>query len=123
MNGSYFEVCQWAQLALGVLLLVIFLFGYRAARLPLVLLSLMLVLEAASIFYVVPELQRLGRIVSFLPPAAAETAAFRKYTVAYVVLEAAGWIAGFFLATLLIRRSHTTPAARIAPSKSKWVRA
>jgi hypothetical protein len=123
MNGSYFEAWQWAQFAIGAVLLLILIVGYRASRPPLFLCGAMLVLGAATLFYVVPELQRLGRIVSFLPAGAAEIAAFRKYTIAYIALEVAKWIAGFLIATLLIRRSHTSPTVRHTAANTKWVRA
>jgi len=125
LNGSCFEAWQWIQLALGAVLLVVLVFGYRTARPPLFLCGFMIVLTIAALFYVIPDLQRLGRIASFLPAGAAEIAAFRKYTIAYAGIELAKWLSGFLLATLLLRRAHDHSSTRRphSTSKSRWVRA
>jgi hypothetical protein len=125
LNGACFEAWQWAQLALGAVLFVVLVFGYRTTRPPLVLCGFMIAVTIAALCYVIPDLQRLGRIASFLPTGAAEIAAFRKYTITYAGIELVKWLSGFLLATLLLRRSYAHSSTRHArsTSKSKWVRA
>jgi len=64
-NRWYFETWERGQIALGVVLFLVLLFGAAADRGTLLLVLLMLAIVLAMRFFLTPEIIRLGRAIDF----------------------------------------------------------
>ncbi len=103
-NRLFFGRWGWVQLAIGVL------FAWFVFRLPpdatlRGVAVLMLLLVAATQFYVVPETVRLGRLLDFAArtPAPPEAAPFWRLHHAYTALDMLKFVLGAVAAARLIR--------------------
>jgi hypothetical protein len=110
-NGWLFEQWEWIQMAAGLSLLLVFIFGNRPPKIPIVLCLFMLILVLVERFVLTPEIVRLGRIIDFLPadPQLPDRKSFAVYHGAYSVLDLIKLIAGFAIAGILIIRSKPDP--------------
>lgn len=107
INRTYFRAYGWAQLALGLgLLIVVF---RKAPRDPaaLVVTGAMLAVVAGLTLYVTPEIIALGRKIDFVPrdPAPPEMARFRVLHGAFTALDGAKLAAGLGLLARWIWKS------------------
>lgn len=66
-NRWYFETWERAQIVLGLLVLLGFVFGVAGDRGGLLLSSLMLIAVLIQHWYITPEIVRLGRAIDFIP--------------------------------------------------------
>jgi len=64
-NRFYFEQWEWAQLALGLALVLLLIFGSRPPKLAILLCLGMLVLVLAQRFGLTPQISKLGRELDF----------------------------------------------------------
>lgn len=101
LNRWYFETWDSAQLALGVLLLFLLLFGTTENKYTLLLAALMLVIVAFDRFVLTPQIAAEGRALDFSHnPHAPGHARFWVLHGAYSGLELIKWL----LAVLLLMR-------------------
>ena len=105
-NRWYFENWERIQIVLGVLLLLVLLFGSVPDRFALWLTVLMLVAVLAMHFFLTPEITRLGRSIDFTPRGtpSAERTRFWTFHGAYSATELVKLGLGVALAARLLRR-------------------
>jgi hypothetical protein len=67
-NRRLFEISETAQLAMGMAIIFVLLFGSTEGKYALTLGLLLLVLVIAQRFFLTPMMVSLGRLVDFVPP-------------------------------------------------------
>ena len=99
INRTYFRAYGWAQLALGVALLILLAREIPRDSTALSIVGAMVVVVVALTFYVTPEVTALGRRIDFVPrdPAPPELSRFRTLHAAFSVLDGAKLLAGLGL--------------------------
>jgi len=108
-NRWYFETWGIIETAVGVLLLLVLIFGSTETNFTLLLALLMLVVVLLQRFVMTPEIVALGRIIDFVPAAqpSAERSRFWMLHTAFTSMEVLKWGMGYFLtAKLLFRRKQ-----------------
>ena len=112
-NRWYFENWERMQIALGLVLLLVQLFGSVPDRVALVLTLIMLATVLVMHFFLTPEITRLGRSIDFTPQGtpSSERALFWNFHGAYSGTELAKVGLGIALAARLLRRKKRRPAA------------
>ncbi len=101
-NRYFFEQWEWAELMLGLALMLVLLFGRTYQKLAMALCLMMLVLVALQRFALTPAITRLGRELEF---GALPGGRFAVFHAAYGYSELAKLALGLILtARLLIRR-------------------
>ena len=91
INRAYFRAYGWAQLALGLGLMVLLVRQVPRDTTALLITGLMLAVVAPLTFYVTPEIIELGRRIDFAPrdPAPPEMSRFRMLHGAFTFLDGA----------------------------------
>lgn len=105
-NRAYFELWERVQLALGLVLFLVLLFGSAPSKLSLGLCVAMFVVVLAARLLLTPEIAKLGRSTDFVldTTSSPERSRFRTFHGAYSGLELAKLGIGLTLtATLLFR--------------------
>ena len=107
INRTYFRAYGWAQLALGLGLLVVLLRQTPRDSAALIVAGVMLAVVAALTLYVTPEIIALGRRIDFVPrdPAPPEMPRFRMLHGAFTVLDGLKLLAGLGLLARWIWKS------------------
>jgi len=108
-NRWYFETWGILEIAIGVVLLLVLVFGSTETNFTLLLALLMLLIAALQRFLLTPEIVALGRVIDFVPVAqpSPERSRFWMLHTAYTSMEVLKWGLGFFLtAKLLFRRKN-----------------
>jgi hypothetical protein len=115
-NRWYFETWERAQIALGVALFLVLLFGAAADRWMLFFTLLMLSLVLIAHFLLTPEITRLGRAIDFVPPGTTsdDRARFWLLHGSYSASELIKLGAGIVLAVLLVRRRRSPQAVSVS---------
>ena len=105
-NRWYFENWERMQIALGVILLLVLLFGSVPDRFALLLTVLMLAAVLVMHFFLTPEITRLGRSIDFTPQGtpSSERARFWSFHGAYSATELVKLGLGVALAVRLLHR-------------------
>ncbi len=67
-NRYYFEQWEWFELGLGLVLLLVLIFGDRPPKLPILLTVAMLIVVLGQRAVLTPQITRLGRMLDFIPP-------------------------------------------------------
>ena len=101
-NRWYFQVWETAGLALGLLLLVVLVFGSTETAFSLLLALGMLIIAIVQRFFLTPEIIALGRLIDFQPAGAPETGRFWAMHGAYSAAEVVKWLLGFLLGLKLV---------------------
>jgi hypothetical protein len=68
MNRFYFDIWEWAQLALGIGTFLLLLFTTSVGRFPLAVSIITVLLVAALHFLLTPHITAYGRSLDFFPP-------------------------------------------------------
>jgi hypothetical protein len=122
-NGWLFEQWEWIQLATGLALLLVLIFGSRPPKIPIALCLLMMVLVVVERFVLTPNIIRLGRVIDFLPagPQLPDRVSFGVYHGAYSLVDILKLVCGFAIAGILIIRLRPDPQmfAREAESEAE----
>ena len=108
-NRWYFETWGLLETALGLLLLLVLIFGSTETNFTLLLALLMFLFAVLQRFVITPEIVVLGRIIDFVPAAqpSSERSRFWMLHTAYSTMEVLKWGLGFFLsARLMFRRKR-----------------
>jgi len=107
INRTYFRAYGWAQLVLGLGLLIVLVRPVPRDTTGLIVVGAMLAFAAALTFYVTPEIIALGRRIDFVPrdPAPPEMARFRLLHGAFTVLDGLKLLAGLGLLARWIWKS------------------
>jgi len=106
-NRWYFEAWGVAEIGLGVLLLLVLLFGSTESKVTLLLALLMLLVAIVKRMALTPQMVVLGRIIDWVPVGdpSPERSRFWMFHNAFVGLDLLTWALGFILtAKLLFRR-------------------
>ncbi len=105
-NRWYFENWEFMQLAIGLLLLMVLLFGSKETTFSLLVAAVMILIVVAERFILTPEIISLGRSIDFLPPDAPSLLRqrFWQFHSAYSSLELVKWALAALLAVRLFRR-------------------
>ncbi|MGC9972685.1 MAG: hypothetical protein ABSE56_19050 [Bryobacteraceae bacterium] len=121
LNRFYFETWEWAQLALGVVLLVTLVASASGRRSGVLLCIFMLPTVVVMRFVLTPQVTRLGRVVDVLPPDQPSPDRHRlwSYNTAYSVAEGIKYLFGLLLLSSLLRRHGAPPEEG---GQRKWVR-
>jgi len=111
-NDWLLEQWEWIQLGIGLCLLLVFIFGTRPPKIPIVLCLLMMILGASERFALTPNLIRLGRVIDFLPsdPKLPDRVSFELFRKAYLGVEGAKLLLAVAVAGILIIRRQPDPA-------------
>lgn len=112
-NRWYFETWEQVQIALGVALFLVLLFGADADRWMLFFTLLMLAFVLMAHFALTPEITRLGRAIDFVPPgtSSSDRGRFWIFHGTYSASELIKLGVGIVLAVLLVRRRRSPHAA------------
>ncbi len=107
INRTYFRAYGWAQLALGLGLLVLLVRQSSRDSAALFVVGAMLVIVVPLTLYVTPEIIALGRKIDFVPrdPAPPEMARFRMLHGAFTALDGLRMLAGMGLLVRWIWKS------------------
>ena len=99
INRTYFRAYGWAQLVLGLGLLVLLVRQTPRDSTALLIVGAMLVVVAPLTFYVTPEIIAIGRRIDFVPrdPAPPEMSRFRLLHGAFTILDGLKLLAGLGL--------------------------
>ena len=122
INRYLFEQWEYAQIVLGIVLLMVLIFGHgEASKAALSLTVLMLGIVAIGRFFLTPEITRLGRLLDYPNTPGANPALFWKMHGAYSGLELLKLALGIgVVGSLLIkttdRKKFAREQARIARS-------
>jgi hypothetical protein len=110
-SGWLFEQWEWMQLAVGLCLLLVLIFGDRPPMIPIALVLLMMALVLVERFALTGNIIRLARVVDFLPPdpKLPDRVSFGRYHSSYAAVEIAKLLAGFAIAIILIVRTQPDP--------------
>lgn len=107
-NRFLFEQWEWAELLLGLALVLVLLFGRTDQKFAMSLCLLMLIIVAAQRFKLTPAITTLGRELEF---SASASRRFNFYHAAYGYMEIAKITLGLLMALrLLIRRRASKKA-------------
>jgi FtsH-binding integral membrane protein len=122
LNRYYFETWEWAQLALGVILLVTLVASSSGRRSGVLLCFFMLLTVVVVHFGLTPQVTRLGRLLDVIPPDQPSPERHRlwSYNTAYSVVEGIKYLFGLMLLSSLLRR-HAGPPEE--GGQRKWMRA
>ena len=114
VNRFLFEQWEHAELALGIVLIMVFIFGHGdVPQASLILAALMLCVVAVDRFFLTGEITRLGRLLDYPNTPGADAAAFWRLHGLYSGLELLKLALGLGLAgTLVIRHRDKTRFAR-----------
>lgn len=107
-NRYLFEQWEWAELMIGLALLLVLLFGRTYQKLAMALCVLMLCLVAAQRFELTPAITKLGRELEFSDAASRRFAAFHA---AYGYVELSKLALGFVLIARLLIRGRSSKKA------------
>jgi hypothetical protein len=110
-NRYLFEQWEWAELMLGLALLLVLLFGRTYQKFAMTLCLLMMCLVAAQRFFITPTITSLGRELEFSTSASRR---FSVYHAAYGYVELTKLALGLLLAGRLVIRKR--------PGKKAFVR-
>ena len=104
LNRFYFGVWGWLELALAVLVLALAVRGLRQRKFT-VGFSLMLGIVAVMVFYITPEITKVGRSLDFVPrqPPPPGMAKFGILHAAYSFLDLGKLLIGIWMAVALVR--------------------
>ncbi|MFN7996471.1 MAG: hypothetical protein U0Q18_22860 [Bryobacteraceae bacterium] len=108
LNRWYFETWGMAETAIGVVLMMVLLFGSSETKFTLLLALLMLLSALVQRFGLTPEIVALGRIIDFLPQPSPERTRFGMLHGVYVGLELFKWVVGWLLTLKLLFRRRKT---------------
>ncbi len=107
-NRYLFEQWEWAELFLGMALLLVLIFGRTYQKFAMTMCVLMLLVVAAQRFKLTPAITQLGRELEFSTSASRR---FAAYHAAYGYVEIAKIVMGLLMAgRLLIRRNSSKKA-------------
>jgi len=108
VNRSTVRQWELAQLALGVIILVLLALSVSGVRYPAVLCLLMVLTVAFLHWFMTPQIERLGRVTDFLPvqQISVERDRLRSLETGYRTAEAIKILLGLVAAGGLIRRRH-----------------
>jgi hypothetical protein len=107
-NRYLFEQWEWAELFLGMALLLVLLFGRTYQKFAMTLCVLMLLIVAGQRFKLTPAITQLGRELEF---SASASRRFATYHAAYGYMEVTKIVMGLAMALrLLIRRGSSKKA-------------
>lgn len=103
-NRFYFQAWEYVQLALGLALFLLLLFGSHQRKRVIATCALMLALVAVMRYSVTPSITALGRELDFLPAAQQSPIRnqFRAWHSAYAALEATKLLLGAAVAVMLV---------------------
>lgn len=106
INRTYFRAYGWAQLALGVALLMLLALETPRDGTSLIIAGAMLAVVAVLTLYVTPEIVALGRRIDFVPrdPAPPEMPRFGMLHGAFTLLDGMKLLAGIVLAVRWIAK-------------------
>jgi hypothetical protein len=107
-NRYLFEQWEWAELLLGLALLLVLLFGRTYQKLAMALCIAMMCLVAAQRFKLTPAITELGRALEFSDSASKR---FAVYHAAYGFVELTKLTLGLVLAGRLVIRKRTSKRA------------
>jgi len=112
-NRWYFETWEQVQIALGVALFLVLVFGAVADRWMLFFTLVMLAIVLIAHFFLTPEITRLGREIDFVPAGASFPGRTRFWIFhgAYSGSELIKLGVGIVLAVLLVRRRRPQAAS------------
>jgi NAD-dependent DNA ligase len=105
-NRRLFENWETAQLALGMALFFVLLFGSTESKFSLSLSLLLLVVVMLERFLLTPRMTSLGRLIDFVPPEvrSVDRIKFQVLHTAYIATEAGKVLIGLLLAGKLLVR-------------------
>jgi hypothetical protein len=111
-NRWLFEVWETAQVALGIAVFFILLFGSTETKYSLALSLLMLVVVILQRFLVTPMMTGLGRLIDFVPPGtrSPERIKFGVLHMGYLGMEATKLLLGLLLVIKLMVRTRRKSA-------------
>jgi len=114
-NRWYFETWEQVQIAMGVALLSMLLFGMARDGWLLGFTLMMLAIVLVAHFSLTPEITRLGRAIDFVPPGTSsdDRARFWIFHGAYSASELIKLGIGVVLAVLLVRQRRGPQAASV----------
>ena len=107
-NRYLFEQWEWAELLLGLALLLVLVFGRTYQKFAISLCLLMLVVVAVQRFKVTPAITSLGRELEFSTTASHR---FAAYHAAYGYLEIGKLVMGLLMALRFVIRRHSSKKA------------
>lgn len=112
-NRWYFDTWERAQIGLGIVLILVLLFGTAPDRMLLSLTLAMLGIVLLMHFFLTPEIVRLGRAIDFAPPGtpSGDRTRFWAFHGAYSASELVKLAAGLAAALLLVRRTRRAQPA------------
>ncbi len=92
-NRHYFEIWERTQLLLGIIILLVLVFGGQERYWPFTFLGIMLLAVVAQRFVLTPDIIGLGRLIDFVPKEhySAERDKFWPLHFAYSAVEVAKW--------------------------------
>ena len=107
-NRWFFEVWETAQIALGIAVFFVLLFGSTETKYSLALSLLMLIVVLVERLLLTPMMTALGRLIDFVPAAthSPERIKFGVLHMGYVGLEISKLILGLLLAIKLMMRTR-----------------
>jgi hypothetical protein len=107
-NRWFFETWGMIATGMGVLLLVILLFGSTEKNFSLLVALLMLLIAILQRFALTPQMVFLGRLIDWIPvdQASSERSRFWLLHNAYVGLELLNWALGILLTVKLLLRGR-----------------
>jgi hypothetical protein len=110
-NAWLFEQWEWAQLGIGLSLLLVLLFGNRPPIFLIGLCLLMIAIVLAQRFFLTPVITALGRIIDFLPadPNLPDKKKFWAFHGAYSTVELVKFGLGLVIAGILVIRRQPDP--------------
>jgi hypothetical protein len=125
-NRWYFETWGKIEIALGLVVLLILLFGSTENTFSLMLALLMFLVAIVQRFALTPQMVLLGRAIDWIPidQPSSERARFWMMHNAFVGLEIMNWALGFCLTAKLLfrsRRREVVPDAELPEPNSRAV--
>ena len=110
-NRWYFETWEMVQVGVGIVLLLVLLFGSNETNFTLLLAALMLLIVLAQRFALTPHIVALGRVIDFVPAdqPSPERSRFWLLHSTYSSLELVKWALGLLLTSRLLFRRTRKP--------------
>jgi len=110
-NRWFFETWEMLQIGLGILLLLVLLFGSNETNFTMLMALLMLLIVLVQRFALTPQIVALGRVIDYVPvdQPSAERSRFWLFHSTYSGLELVKWALGFLLTARLLLRSKKKP--------------
>jgi hypothetical protein len=126
-NRWYFETWGMLEIPIGVVLLLILLFGSTEKNFSLLLALLMLLIAVVQRFALTPQMVILGRVIDWIPvdQPSSERSRFWMLHNAFVGLELLNWALGLFLTGKLLFRSRKRsgePDAELSERRDRTAR-